>query len=178
MNQEEIKQWAKLGVTVSSLAVIYPGVKIGEGCYIDDFAVIGDPAQIKDGFTNMPVGKVVIGRNTHIGAHCHISSGSEFNTVIGDHCFIMGRVHIGHDCVIGHDVVLSEGAILSGHVEIGDKANVGIGATFHQFVKIPEKCMIGMAAVVTKKAAASMGKMETWAGNPAKKLGINKKWQK
>lgn len=170
------KNWIDEGVIVHPTAVIIGDVKIGKGSYISPYAVIGDQAQIKDNNIDMPIGKVTIGQNTHIGPHCHISSGSVQNTVIGSNCYIMGRVHIGHDCVIGNSVILSEGAILSGHVEIRESVNVGIGAKFHQFSKIPEKCMIGMGAVVTKKAAAQMKTAETWVGNPAKLLGKNKRW--
>ena len=168
--------WMERGVFVHPTARIYGMVEIGSGCEIGAFCVIGDQAQIKNAYNTMPIGKVVIGPGTVIKPHCHISSGSFDVTRIGRECFVMGGVHIGHDCEIGDHVILTEGAKIAGEVKIGDYANIGMGALLHQSIYIPAKCMIGMGAVVTKKAAAEMKHAETWAGNPARKLGINRKW--
>lgn len=170
------QDWLNRNVFVHPTARIYGNVSIADGVEIGPYCVIGDQAQIKNGYKTQPIGKVVIGAGTVIKAHCHISSGSSDVTGIGENCFIMGGVHIGHDCKIGNNVILTEGAKIAGEVYICDYANIGLGALIHQGVLIPAKCMIGMGAVVTKKAAAQMQHAETWAGNPARKLGMNRKW--
>lgn len=170
------KDWLDRNIFIHPTAKIYPGVVIENGVEIGPYAVIGKRAQIKNGYDNLPVGKVTIKTGAKIGPHCQIDSGSFRHTVIGENAFVMGNVHVGHDCEIGKEVVLSQGAILSGEVRIGDYTNIGIGAVIHQQIAIPAKCMLGMGAVLTKKAALQMRHAETWAGNPAKKLGPNKKW--
>lgn len=172
------QEWLNRNIFVHPTARIYGNVVIGEGVEIGPFCVIGDQPQIRNGYKTTPIGKVIIGPGTVIKAHCHISSGSFGNTVIGQNCFIMGAVHIGHDCQIGNDVILTEGAKIAGEVVIGDEANIGLGALIHQKTTIPARCMIGMGAVVTKKAAEQMRYAETWVGNPARKLGMNKKYVK
>lgn len=170
------QDWLNRGVFVHPTARIYGTVEIGNGVEIGPYCVIGDQAQIKDGYKTMPIGKVKIGAGTVIKAHCHISSGSFSQTVIGENCFIMGGVHIGHDCRIGDNVIITEGAKIAGEVTIDDEVNIGLGALIHQKTTIPARCMIGMGAVVTKKAADQMRYAETWVGNPARKLGMNRKW--
>lgn len=170
------QDWYDQNIIIHRTAVIYGPVEIGPGVEIGPYCVIGDQAQIQNGYATMPIGKVRIGAGTVIKAHCHISSGSIGYTEIGENCFIMGAVHIGHDCKIGDNVILTEGAKIAGEVNIGDYTNIGLGALIHQKIAIPAKCMIGMGAVVTKKASAEMRHAETWVGNPAKKLGMNKKW--
>lgn len=170
------QDWLNRGVFVHPTARIYGTVEIGNGVEIGPYVVIGDQPQIKNGYKTQPIGKVKIGAGTVIKAHAHISSGSFDVTEIGENCFIMGAVHIGHDCKIGNNVILTEGAKIAGEVHICDYANIGLGALIHQGVLIPAKCMIGMGSVVTKKAAAQMRHAETWAGNPARKLGMNRKW--
>ena len=172
------KDWLNRNVFVHATARIYGNVEIADGVEIGPFCVVGDQAQMKDGYKTMPIGKVKIGAGTVVKSHCHISSGSFGYTVIGDNCFIMGGVHIGHDCQIGNDVIITEGAKISGDVIIENEANIGLGALIHQKTTIPARCMIGMGTVVTKKAAERMRYAETWVGNPARKLGMNKKYIK
>lgn len=172
------KDWLNRNVFVHPTARIYGNVVIEDGVEIGPFCVIGDQAQIANGYHTMPIGRVKIGSGTVVKAHCHISSGSFGVTEIGQNCFIMGGVHIGHDCRISDNVILTEGAKIAGEVTIDSEANIGLGVLIHQKVTIPARCMIGMGAVVTKKAADEMRYAETWAGNPARKLGMNKKYVK
>jgi len=51
--------------------------------------------------------------------------------------------------------------------------NLGLNAVVHQRVIIPENCMIGMGAVITKKT--QMIPQQKYAGNPAKWIGVNEK---
>lgn len=172
------KDWLNRNVFVHPTARIYGNVVIEDGVEIGPFCVIGDQAQMKEGYKTMPIGKVKIGAGTVIKAHCHISSGSFGQTVIGENCFIMGGVHIGHDCQIGNDVIITEGAKIAGDVIIENEANIGLGALIHQKTTIPARCMIGMGAVITKKSAEQMRYAETWVGSPAYKVGMNKKYVK
>ena len=83
----------------------------------------------------------------------------------------MKHSHVGHDAFINSGVTISCGAKIGGHAEICEGANIGLNATIHQRLMVPEYCMIGMGAVVTKKT--QMIPQQKYAGNPAKWLGVN-----
>jgi acetyltransferase-like isoleucine patch superfamily enzyme len=67
-------------------------------------------------------------------------------TTIGARCRLLTRTYVAHDCVVGDDVTTSA-ASLSGHVQIGHGANLGMNATVHV---VGPSSMVGMSAVVTR----------------------------
>lgn len=149
-------------------ALIAEGVVIGKGNTIGPYCVIGFPAEWKGKETS---GKVVIGDNNTITGLVTIDSGTANPTLIGNNCYLMKGVHIGHDAIIFSDVTISCGAKVGGHAVIKDACNIGLNAVIHQKQEIAKGCMIGMAAVVTKKLITEPFK--TYAGNPAKLIGDN-----
>jgi UDP-N-acetylglucosamine acyltransferase len=149
---------------------IYPNVIIGNNVEIGPFCIIGAPSEIKHGYPLENMG-VIIGDNTIITGNVTIDGGSISQTFIGNDCFIMKSVHIGHDCHIEDKVVLSAHSVLAGHVRICKHSNVGIGSLFHQFSLIGGGSMIGMGSVITKKSITPpFSKM---VGNPSKNIGDN-----
>lgn len=134
-----------------------PGAVIGGFPQIDKYTGEFYPVKIKTG--------------VRIGAGCHISLGSKNPTYIDQYCYIMGGVHIGHDCVIHAGVTLCEKTVLSGHCEVLTGAVLGIGTLVHQFSIIGHYSMVGMGSVITKKSDIfPLGK---FAGNPAREIGRN-----
>jgi UDP-N-acetylglucosamine acyltransferase len=159
---------------IHSTAIIYPNVKIHPDATVGPYAVIGGPPQV---LKNMDAGHgVVIGDGAYIGPFCQIDSGLKGKTIIGENAYLMGNVHVGHDCIIEPYAVLSQGAILAGHVHLCEGATIGIGATIHQWQIIGHYAMIGMGSVVTKRSFnALIMPGQTWAGVPAKYKGMNHK---
>lgn len=151
-------------------AQINTNVIIGENVEIGPYCIIGFPAEIKNGYPLENLG-VIIGDNTILTGHVTIDGGSIQPTIIGNNCFFMKSVHIGHDCHIEDNVVLSAHSVLAGHVRVCKNSNVGIGSLFHQFSLIGGGSMIGMGSVITKKSIIEpFSKM---VGNPSKKIGEN-----
>lgn len=159
-------------VNIHPTAVIYPNVTILEGVTIGPYAVIGGMPQVK---TNRDAGHgVVIGEGSYIGPHCQIDSGQHQRTVISKRVYMMGNVHVGHDCVIEPDVTLSQGVVLAGHVRVCEGATLGIGATVHQHQIIGHYAMLGMGAALGKRSFhALVLPGQTWAGVPATYLKVN-----
>jgi len=142
------------GVEIGPYAVIEdnvkiaPRVKILANAYICEWTEIGEDSEIHMGavighlpqdlafrkkITYLKIGKrnvireyVTIHRGTHEGS----------STVIGDDNFIMGFVHIGHNCQIGNNVVICNASALSGYVEVEDRAFISGYSLIHQFVRI------------------------------------------
>ena len=79
---------------IHPLAFIDPTAKMGEGCYVEAFAVVGANA--------------VVGSGTQIYAHATIGEGVK----VGDDCIIYPNVSIYHDCVVGNRVILHSGCVI------------------------------------------------------------------
>jgi UDP-N-acetylglucosamine acyltransferase len=60
----------------------------------------------------------------------------------------MAGAHVNHDAAVGDDVVLSNNVVLAGAAQVGDRANLGMGAVVHQFTAVGAGAMIGMQAAV------------------------------
>ncbi len=139
------------GTTVGPYTVIHDYVRIGAGNSIHSSLVIGGLPQVI-GFDPALETWLDIGDNNTLreGVSIHRASKPETTTHVGSGCFIMGYVHIGHDCQIGDNVIMSNNVILGGHVEIGNQVVMGGGTPVHQFVRIGDYAMVGGFTPVRK----------------------------
>ena len=176
-------------------AIIGPNVEMGDNNYIGPYCVIGEPAEHKGywpttigenvivqpiglpgvaiPFSKKNYGKVVIGHGNVFTGFCTVDGGTEQDTTIGNNCFIMKRAHIGHDAHIHDDVIISPNCIVGGHVVVMQGANLGQAVCTHQYVVIGAYAMLGMGSVVPKRKMVEP--FQTYAGNPIRHLGENKK---
>ncbi|MCM1236442.1 MAG: acetyltransferase [Ruminococcus flavefaciens] len=113
---------------------------------IDERAIISDTAKISEG--------CVINADTIVS----------FNVVIEKNCFIMFDTIIGHDAVIHSHSVISPKAMIGGHCFVGEQCFVGLGSSMIQRIKIGNKTIIGMGAVLFR----DVGENLTVIGNPAR----------
>ncbi|SOC46983.1 UDP-N-acetylglucosamine acyltransferase [Blastococcus aggregatus] len=162
-------------VVVGPYAVLTGPCRIGDRTWIGAHAVIGAAPEIRGHEPGLPwadaahdIG-VEIGQDTTVREFATVHRGTHRLTRIGARCFVMNKVHVGHDAVVGDDVTLAVSAILGGHVEIGDGANLGLAAVLHQRRVVGPGAMVGMGAVVTRD-------VPPWAtafGSPARVHGVN-----
>lgn len=95
---------------VSTKAITWPGLKIGENCFIYENNVIQPYAKIGN--------NVVLWSGNHIGHH----------STIDDHCFlashivVSGGVHVEPYCFIGVNATLRD------HITVGAHSLIGAGA--------------------------------------------------
>ena len=155
-------------------AIIYPNVKIGNNFYIGAYSVIGGPPEHREYWDREYKG-VVIGDNVRISNHVTIDAGTQRNTVIGDNSVILAHAHIGHDAILSDAITVSCGAKVGGECEIGEYTNIGLNASVHQRIKIPNNCMIGANAFIGKTLQMEPG--NKYVGVPARYLGPNTKKQ-
>lgn len=182
-----------MGNQVHETAIIGPGVELGADNIIGPYAVITGPCRIGD--RNWIGAHAVLGAAPEVRGHDHgvpwggqavslgveIGHGStlrEFTTVhggtqritrIGSRCFVMNKVHVGHDSVIDDEVTLAANATLAGHVDVGAGANVGLSSAVHQHRVVGPGAMVGMGAVVTRDVPPFAKAM----GSPARVRGVN-----
>jgi UDP-N-acetylglucosamine acyltransferase len=90
-------------------------------------------------------------------------------TSIGDDNWVMGYVHIAHDCDVGSNTIMANYVGLAGHVTLGDWAIVGGLSGLHQFVKVGPHAMIGFSSAVSQDVPPYM----TVDGNPLAVRGFN-----
>lgn len=180
-------------------AIVGPNVEVGQGNVIGPYVVlagwtvIGDNNWIGPGTTIGVEGDIVgrpsaqqppfwsedhprtefgvrIGSNNVIKENVTIHAGSHRHTVIGHSCYLMPRAHLGHDCWLGDNVLLSPSVQVAGHVAIGSRSVVGMGALVHQFSSIGPVAMVGMGCCVRGEVAPC----RTVVGEPHRVSGINK----
>ena len=90
-------------------------------------------------------------------------------TTIGDRNWLLGYVHIAHDCRVGNDTTFSNNSQLAGHVSIDDFATLGGFTGVHQFCRVGAHAMVAAGAIVLQDVPPFM----TVSGYPAKPAGTN-----
>jgi mannose-1-phosphate guanylyltransferase/phosphomannomutase len=120
-----------------SARIFVPGVQASEGVWVSETAEIEKDVSLGHG--------VVVGANVRILAGATIG---DF-TVIDDNCVIGNGVHISHsvlwsDTFVGHHATV-EGAVLCRHVDVRERASVGVGT------------IIGSESIVGQDARVGQG---------------------
>ena len=176
------------GVIIGPYSVIGDGVRIGAGSEIGSHVVIKGPTSIGEQnrifqFTSIgdaPQDKKYAGEKTslQIGDRNTIREFTSINrgtvndsgvTRVGNDNWIMGYVHIAHDCVVGDQTILANNATLAGHVHVGDYVIFGGFSGAHQFCSVGDHAFLGMYAGVNRDVPPYV----TVSGNPAEPKGIN-----
>jgi len=138
------------GTTIAANALIGRGARIGKECKIHHGAIVGhEPQDLKYAGeeTTCEIGDRTIVREY---ATLHRGTGEGGRTIIGSDCYLMGYVHIAHDCTIGNKVIFSNAVMLAGHTEVEDFVIIGGITPIHQFVHIGCHAMIGGGLRVPK----------------------------
>ncbi|MER3430331.1 MAG: acyl-[acyl-carrier-protein]--UDP-N-acetylglucosamine O-acyltransferase [Blastocatellia bacterium] len=159
------------GVRIDSHSVIDGRTTIGDETHIFPFVSIGlAPQDLKYGGEET---ETIIGSRNQIREFVTIhrgTSGGGGKTMLGDDNLLMAQAHVAHDCRIGNNVIMANAATLAGHVEIGDRANVGAYSGVHQFCRVGTEAFIGGYSVVVKDAMP----YAIIQGNHARCFGLNR----
>lgn len=158
---------------------------------IDPEAAIHDSAEVAEGADVGARTQVwqfaIILAGAKVGADCNINCHTfvEGGAVIGDRVTLKSGVYVWDGVTLEDDVFCGPNATFTNdktprsrqppreylHTRICKGASVGAGAVILPGVTIGEAAVIGSGAVVTKDVPAG----ETWAGNPARRLGTQAK---
>lgn len=157
--------------------VIGRNVVIGEHALIKSHAVIGEEGfgierdDAGNNFHLPHIGSAVVGSHAEVGSFTTVCSGTITPTEIGEYTKIDDHVHIAHNCKLGRNVIVTACAEVSGSVTLEDDVWLGPNSSIIQGVTLGKNSLLGIGAVATKGLPAN----EVWAGNPARRLGDNKK---
>lgn len=104
----------------------------------------------------------VLEDGVQVFANAYVGSGA----VLHERCMVNTGAVVSHDCQIGAYTHIAPGALLAGHVQVGQRALVGMGVTTIIGLKIGDGARVGNGAVlladVPEKAIVPAGKV--WAG--------------
>lgn len=128
---------------ISSFACVADFARLGEGCVVHPFAVLGHLPSCSRALARkpVPVRDLSIGDRTEIGPHAVIYAGVTIGadclvgdhasiregSVIGDRCIVGRSVTVHYDVEIGDDVRLLDGTHVTGGCRIGAGSFIGPG---------------------------------------------------
>lgn len=155
---------------IHSSCIIEGNVELGENNKILPYTIIMGPTKI--GNNNIIGPHVTIGtpgqdtRNPRYDySNCFIEIGDnniirEFTAIqkpcyrnvtkIGNDVFLMQSVHIPHDAILHDKVVVTPMCVVGGIVTVLEGANIGMGATIHQYSIIGHYSIAATGAAVVK----------------------------
>jgi len=122
-------------VAISSSARIYPGVVLGEGVEVGDFAIVGHPYRGQ--------------------AEACVA------TVVGDGAVIRSHTVIYAGCRLGRGLQTGHGALIREHTVIGDEVSIGSGTVVEFRVTIEDGVRIHSQAFVPEFSYLKRG---CWLG--------------
>ncbi|WP_125131191.1 NeuD/PglB/VioB family sugar acetyltransferase [Microbacterium sp. 10M-3C3] len=110
-----------------------------------------------------------LGRTVEVGPGSIVLDGvvATADAVLGRHVVVMPNCTITHDDVIEDFATLTSGVSLAGGVSVGEAVYIGMNAAVRQGLRLGAGATVGMGAVVLGDVPPG----ETWAGNPARRLG-------
>ncbi|HEY3278326.1 MAG TPA: DapH/DapD/GlmU-related protein [Syntrophorhabdaceae bacterium] len=128
-------------MSISKSAIIYPNVKLGQNCIVEDFAIIG---AVPRGYEAGDL-ETVIGDNAVIRSHTVIYAGNR----IGDNFQTGNKTNIRELNVIGKGVSIGTLSIVEHHVSIGDGVSIHSQAFIPEYTILEDGCWIGPNVVIT-----------------------------
>lgn len=98
-----------------------------------------------------PHTSLTIGDDNHIGEHATLHRGSTSGkTTIGNGNYLMGNIHVGHDCHLGNQIIMANDSKLGGFTTIEDKVILSAAAGVHQHCRIGQMVIVGALIRVTQ----------------------------
>ena len=126
---------------ISERAIIYPNVKLGKNCIIEDFVIIGvPPKDYKPGEI-----ETIIGDNSVIRSHTVIYAGNR----IGNNFQTGNKANIRELNEIGNNVSIGTLSVVEHHVKIGNSVRIHTQVFIPEFTILEDECWLGPNVVIT-----------------------------
>ena len=90
-----------------------------------------------------------LGHGVCVGHGASVAGG----VTVGDHVWLGPRSVVGHDSMVGACAMLAPGAVVSGYCQLGAACYLGAGAVLRPRVRVVEKALVEVGAVVTHDVA-------------------------
>ena len=126
---------------ISKTAIIYPNVKLGKNCIVEDFVIIGVPPSNYKG----KILKTVIGDNAIIRSHTVIYAGNK----IGNNFQTGNKANIRELNIIGNNVSIGTLSVVEHNIRIEDDVRIHTQVFIPEYTILENKCWIGPNVVIT-----------------------------
>ncbi|MGA9315584.1 MAG: acyltransferase, partial [Solirubrobacteraceae bacterium] len=134
------------GVTFGAHVVVHDDTVIGDGCLIEDHAVLGKRPRLARGSSAQgEVGVLQIGARVTICSGAVVFAGAILGdeAILGDQSFVRERTRIGKGSVIGR------GSVVDNDVVVGDRVKVQTSVYLTAFTTIEDDVFVGPGATTT-----------------------------
>ena len=140
---------------ISEKAIIYPNVKLGKNCIIEDFVIIGAPP--KDSFAGET--ETIIGDDSIIRSHTVIYAGNR----IGNNFQTGNKANIRELNEIGNNVSVGTLSVVEHHVKIGNGVRIHTQVFVPEFTILEDESWLGPNVVITNaKYPKSPSTKKSW----------------
>lgn len=126
---------------ISKKATIYPNVKLGNNCTVEDYVIIGATPR---GYSTGDL-ETVIGDNAVIRSHTVIYAGNK----IGDNFQTGNKTNIRELNEIGNNVSIGTLSVVEHHITIADRVQIHSQAFIPEYTTIESDSWIGPNVVFT-----------------------------
>jgi len=132
------------GCVLDNHAVVRDFVTLGPRCHVHAFAVLGDLPQ-DHAFSPETESFVVTGENCDFreGVTVHRGTRPGTTTRVGNNVMMMANSHAAHNVQIADNAIIANGALLAGYAEVGEGAFISGNVTVHQFCRVGRLAMLG-----------------------------------
>ena len=175
-------------VQIGPYCIVGDDVELGDDCILRSHVVLEGPSKIgrnNEFFPHTTIGIIPqdlkyedektileIGDHNIVREYSSIHRGTtngRGKTTLGNHNFIMGYVHVAHDCKIGNHNIISSTVQLSGHIVLDNHTIIGGQSGVVQFMRVGSYAFVGGASVVDQ----NIPPYSTGYGNRITLKGIN-----
>ena len=133
-------------VSFGAYVVVHAGTVIGDGCTIEDHAVLGKrPRLARHSGARGAVRALELGAGVSVGVGAVVFAGAGVGaeTIVGDQAFVRERSQIGEGSVIGR------GSVVDNDVVIGERVRVQTNVYLTAFTIVEDDVFVGPGALTT-----------------------------
>jgi len=145
-------------VVFGAFVVVHAGTEIGDGCSIEDHAVLGKrPRLAAHSAAVGAVDALRLAERVSVGAGAVVFAGARIGAgaIVGDQSFVRERSTIGAGTVIGR------GSVVDNDVEIGERVRVQTSVYLTAFSSVADDVFVGPGATTTNDDTMSRHGPET-----------------
>jgi UDP-2-acetamido-3-amino-2,3-dideoxy-glucuronate N-acetyltransferase len=132
---------------VAPTAVVYPGTKLGEGCRILDYAVVGKPPTLSPRSTTVAeeLPPLELGAGTVVSTAAIVFAG----TTIGERVIVGDQACVRERCTVGDDVVIGRGSLVENDTAVGARSKIQADAYITAYSELEEDVFIAPRVITT-----------------------------
>jgi acetyltransferase-like isoleucine patch superfamily enzyme len=132
---------------VAPTAIVYPGTKLGDGCRILDYAVVGKRPALSPRSTakQEELPPLELGAGTIVSTGAIVFAGTE----IGERVIVGDQACVRERCTIGNDVVIGRGSYVENDTTVGARTKIQADAYITAYCTLEEDVFIAPCVVTT-----------------------------